>query len=190
MSESGRAGACWQGARLFLWYVLSYRYEEARLLRRAADDFAKGAGHFIAQDAAALHAEILTCGYGRRTPGELGLDMGSAAVRECPAGVAAGSLRQLLCALLPPGRRTEACDAASCSYIFGAGRCYVYDRASGDGILYERSPRRFLSESLAFLGSALRLLLGFGRARKGFREKMGLLTGVPFWEGYLGLRGK
>lgn len=183
----GMPGACLAVARLFLWLVLSYRYVDAWLLRRAVDDFAGGAGHFLRQDAAALHADILTYGYRRRTPGDLGIDMGRTAAHACPGSPKANVLRQLLSALLPPGRRTRVYDAAACSYLFDAGRCYVYDAKAGDGVLYERSPRAFLSESASFLKSLIRLALSFGRAGRQFREIRNVLSGVPFWEEYLGL---
>lgn len=176
---------CMDLARLFLWYLLSYRYNETRLLRRAVDDFMRGAEYFIGLDAQALHREVSSFRYVRRTPNELGIETKESSVHRCSERLLLNLLGQLFRALLPKGGKIKVYEAATCNYMFDAGRCYVYDRASGDGILYEKSAGRFLSEAAAFLKSVLSLALGFSRTAGQFRDKKDVLSDVPFWEEYL-----
>ncbi len=173
--------------RLFLYFLLSYRYHDTFLLRRGITDFLRGADFFAGQDALRLHSELASRAYTRQRPQDLGIDMQDYRLHACSGKLLLTMLRQFLCALLPLGGKIKVFDAAACNYMFDARRCYVYDRRTGDGVLYERSVRRFLSELFHVAASLLALLLGFGKARKQYRRRMDECTGIGFWERYLGI---
>ncbi|MBQ3671064.1 MAG: glycosyltransferase [Treponema sp.] len=171
--------------RLFLWYVLSYRYEDSFLLRKGIDDFLKGAEHFKCQDAVKLHETVLAHKYKRQTPEELGIDLSGTAVAVCSTKLISSLVRQLFCTLLPLSKKIRVFDFARCNFMFNARRCYVYDSANKSGVLYERCIKSFFRESFLFLKSIFCLILTFSKTKKQFKKNMNDFTSVSFWEKYL-----
>ena len=176
---------CYFLTRLFLWYLLSYRYDDTLLLRKGANDFLRGADFFLNQDALAIHAEVFSHKYKKYTPKELGIKIENEKIQVCSERLIQSLARQLLCALLPLSRKIRVFDAKSCNYMFNARRCYVYDSENKSGILFERSIKIFFRESFLFLKSIFCLILTFSKTKKQFKKNMNDFTSVSFWEKYL-----
>ncbi len=139
----------------------------------------------MSQDALSLHKELLLRKYEKQTPEELGIDIKKEKMHICSTELIKSLLRQLVCTMLPTSRKIRTFDFRYCNYMFNARRCYVYDEVSKSGTLYERSIRKFFSESVSFFGTLVRFIFSFKKTKRTFQERQEDFTSLAFWEKYL-----
>lgn len=183
-----RTKVVWLLFKLFLYFLLSYHYRHIFLLRQGISDFLQGTDFFCAQDALRNHSEVSTCAYKKQRPETLGIDIQNERLHSGSCNLFLSVIKQFLCLLLPLSGKTKVFDMAVCNYIFDARRCYVYDRHTEEGVLYERSILHFFSESFHAFLSLVSLFFGFGKAKKMYKFRMKECIGLDFWNQYL--RGK
>jgi len=177
-------------------HLFLYRYSAMPILMRAFDDFLKGADFLMTQNAEALNRSVMSM-----TPPATEL---STLPDWDPAwrNASTPQKKKLLSKavwlitfgghLLPNvllRKKTAAMPLPSARpgvYRFYR-RTIQYQQASDSGYVFEKSSWRFFSCLASAVNMAFKLLFGYRRAAKSYRESFERMRSFEFWDHYLGL---
>lgn len=178
-------------------HLFLYRYEATPILLRAFDDFLKGPEFLMRTDAEALNREIMAMSpkavelsslpdwdpamKASYTPSKKNFLLMLIKVFTLGGHIIPRVFMKKKTAVAPlPSAKVGDC--------FFSRHTVQYQSGSDTGYVFDKSSPRFFSCFFSAAGMALRILFGYGRAAKRYREKRSELTSERFWEEYLGMK--
>ena len=177
-------------------HLFLYRYDSLPILLRAFEDFLRGADFIINENAEELNRSVMSM-----TPATVPLssipewnDEIRASFKKNKPSKLNRAMRLLLLGghVIPnflmkkdtvflPLPEAQNCDC------FMHKSTVQYQLASDNGYVFNKHSARFLVCFFKCVGMMFKILFGYGKAAKSFRESKDYLTGYEFWNKYLGL---
>ena len=176
-------------SKLFLFQLTRYEYGRAMLILHALRDFLQGPETFINMDALGLHKTLLKNKITYITPEEAAVDRKNIINRHHKNFLIAG-LVQLFCNLLPARDKVMAVDGKYYNIPYRAKKLYIYDDKIDKGYILERDQTVFFKLFFSYIISIWKLFLEYNDLLHDWQEAKPTLTGLPFWEKYLGIEYK
>lgn len=192
----GRLSCILRLIKVCVKHLFLYRYDAMPILLRAFDDFLKGADFLMQTDAQALNREVMAM-----SPKAVELSTlpdwdPAQKERYVPSKKRFFPLLIKVITLgghIIPSFLMKKDTAFAPLPSAKVGDCFFhrhtvqYQIGSDTGYVLDKNSPRFFSCVLRAIGMAFRILFGYGRAAKSYREKRDTLTSEEFWTDYLGM---
>lgn len=181
------------------WYeilkeCMLYRYDCCGLVYSAVDEFLHGADFFLGCDEEELNSSLI--GSAPKLSPLSSLEGWNETLRcddtKKNKHISAACAITLGGHLIPPAFMRREISALPLSRTGTANiflrRSVIQYQLGGDrGVMTRKSLWRFLKAIFASVGWSFRIMLGFKRAKRSYRDKFGELTSFDFWEKHLGI---
>ena len=172
--------------KVFLFHITRYEYKRAELLLQALNDFLKGSAAFINADALCLQQALVNNKVTYISPEDAGIGRKSIVSRHHKNFLIAG-FTQLLCNLLPAKDKVAAVDGKYFNIPYRAKKLYIYDDKQDKGYILERDEKAFFKLLFCYNRTVWKLFWRYSGLLHDWQKAKPTLTGLPFWERYLGL---
>lgn len=175
--------------KLFFLKIISYDYGNAELIIAAIQDFIKGPEAFISRDALLLHKELLPKKNTYISLDKVGINEDKI-VNKRFGNLKKAVLIQTLCNLLPAKDKIRAISMRYYNIPYTAKKLFVYNDKIKEGFINERNQKKHLKLLYSFLKVQIKLRYNYKNLLKNWQDARPTLTGLSFWERYLGIEHK
>lgn len=176
-------------------HLVLYRYDNIPMILRAVNDYLSGVDFFLECDEEQLNRELIKIAPKLKPLSEIpewNEDMRLISRGRDFKVLTPMTVLTLGGHLIPSFLLKKEITAAPLSKAGGSDtlcrKAVIQYQLGGDtGILTRRSFKKFVVYSFRVLGTALRLLFGYNKAKKSFRTRKGEITSADFWRRHLGI---
>lgn len=175
--------------RNFMFKIIRYEYIETQMMLNAIQDFLSGPDAFIKNDALALHAKLSEAKKLYISPSDLGIkkdDIIRKGIPKCKRTF----LIQFFWNLLPPRDAIKAMDIQYYNVPANSKKVYLYNEELDSGLLLERDIKKFFSLLFSFVKTIFVFNYQYKKQMHEWQNAKSVLTSLPFWEKYLGLKSE
>ena len=174
-------------AKKFLLKIMQYQYQDASLIVSAMEDFLKGSDDLIHLNALQKHSELMKSKYQAMTPADIGISEADIC-RKRYSDYKMAFFVQLLCNLLPASDKTRAADINFFTIPYRAKKFYIYNPKNNSGFLFERNQKKAFALLLAFYKAKRQIIKQYRNLIIDWEKGQKIMTSLPFWEKYLGIK--
>ena len=172
-----------------MFKIIRYEYIETQMMLNAIQDFLSGPAAFIKNDALSLHAKLNESKKLYVSPSDLGIERDNI-IRNGIPKCKRTFLTQFFWNILPPRDTIKAMDIQYYNVPTNSRKVYLYNEKLDSGLLLERDIKRFFSLLFSFMKTMFVLNYQYKKQMHDWQNAKPVLTSLPFWEKYLGLKQK
>lgn len=189
----GKRGLISELIRVYKYEVCLYRYKNIDLFIRGIMDFLEGVDFLKRTDPEQLNRELIAFGYKALPAERLEVPFSE---REYDRGRFENHCKfhELVRKLsfngyLLPSKHVRTVPMAQPrpKFVWRAKSILFYDMVENKGFVTHRSLGKFITQGFRVLGTIIAILAKYDKAKKSYRDRLGEITCVEFWERYLGL---
>ena len=174
-------------SRNFMLKIIRYEYIEAQMMLNAIQDFLFGPSAFIEKDALSLHAKLNEAKKLYVSPSDLGIERDNI-IKKGFSNYKRAFFIQFFWNLLPSRDTIKAMDIQYYNIPCNSKKIYLYNEKLDSGLLFERNIKKFFSLLFSFIKIVSTLNQQYKKQQQDWMAAKPILTSLPFWEKYLGLK--